>query len=125
MDIKEALQRAEHWASNPRSRPQMDTVRLVVAELVQHHKRQADLLSVCQSLALGIPVLIERGNPSRGPETGPGHGRMVKAKIVGFGEVGHQIYCQLLEDDPHAVGGPTRAGEEGFWSISQINTHTS
>lgn len=117
MDTSEALKRAESWRNNPRMRPS-PPVAIAVATALASHVRQLE-----QRLRLikGREVLIERGNPNRGPDTGPGFGRRVPAVIeepmVGIGD---QVQCKLLADDPDAVGAPNRAGDSGLWSVSQI-----
>ena len=117
MDAAEALAKAESWRKNPRMRPipavAIDVATTLAARVQQleHHLR----------LAVGRKVLIERGNPKRGPETGPGFGRRVPAvieeAIIGNGG---QVRCKLLADDPDAVGSPNKAGESGVWAMSQI-----
>lgn len=64
-------------------------------------------------MRIGEEVILIRGNAWRGPESGPGFGREVKARYLGSdGEV---VECMLLEDDPHAVTAPIKAGEIGWW----------
>lgn len=65
-------------------------------------------------------MLIERGNPDRGPETGPGFGRRVPAEIEEALIGDWQVRCKSLTDDPNAVGAPCLAGDSGLWSVSQI-----
>ncbi|KLR57425.1 hypothetical protein [Diaphorobacter sp. J5-51] len=66
-------------------------------------------------------VLLARGNPNRGPESGTGHGRWVPVQFLGFAQPeGMQVKCQLLEDDPWAVGAPDKAGDIGLWSMSAV-----
>lgn len=67
-------------------------------------------------------VLLERGNPLRGPESGTGHGRWVRVRFLGLLEEngGMQSSCQLLEDDPWAAGAPDKAGDVGLWSTSAV-----
>lgn len=120
MDIKEALARAKSWASSPGTRPDISTVRQVAAVLVENAMQQDQRLSAYRLLALGRVVHIQRGNPLRGPDTGAGYGRLVKARIVGFGENAHDVRCTLLEDDGNSVGGPSKQGEEGQWCLSQV-----
>ena len=60
----------------------------------------------------GDEVILVRGSRGRGPETGPGFEREVRARYLGGDAV--NVICQLLEDDPHG-GIPTRAGEIGCW----------
>lgn len=117
MNIAEALDRAEAWRKNPRLRPTTDVAISVSTALAARvHQLEQRL-----RLAVGCEVLIERGNPDRGPETGPGFGRRVPAVIeeavVGIGD---QVRCRLLMDDPDAVGSPNRAGDSGVWALSQI-----
>lgn len=66
----------------------------------------------------GATVVISCGNPNRGPETGPGHGREVLGKFLRV-ECG-QPYCALLVDDPDAVGKPDKVGDKGLWCWSQV-----
>jgi hypothetical protein len=76
-------------------------------------------LSLAEKLLVGMPVTLHRGNPGRGPESGPGYGRKVKARIIGL--VGSRVECELAEDDPNAVGSPCRVGESGAWEASQVS----
>lgn len=69
-------------------------------------------------LALGREVFIMRGNPLRGAATGPGFGREVRAIVRTIS--GENVECELLEDDPHAVCDPKKAGETGWWSLSSV-----
>ncbi len=63
-------------------------------------------------IAPGDEVILVRGSRGRGPETGPGFERKVRAKYLGGDAV--NVFCELLEDDPHG-GAPTKAGETGMW----------
>ena len=68
-----------------------------------------------------IAVHLLRGNPNRGAETGPGYGRLVPALFLReFDQAGFNVKCRLLADDPDAVGKPNVAGEEEWWSVSQL-----
>jgi len=69
-------------------------------------------------LALGREIFIMRGNPLRGVATGPGFGREVRAVVRTIS--GKNVECELLEDDPHAVCAPKKAGETGWWSLSSV-----
>lgn len=60
----------------------------------------------------GQEVVLVRGSRGRGPESGPGFEREVRARYLGGDEV--NIFCELLEDDPHG-GAPNRTGEVGCW----------
>ncbi len=60
----------------------------------------------------GQDVILIRGSRGRGPETGPGFEREVRARYLGGDEL--NIICELLQDDPHG-GIPTKAGEIGCW----------
>lgn len=117
MDATEALARTEAWRMNPRMRP-TPAVAIAVATALANRVQQLE-----QRLRLveGREVLIERGNPRRGPETGPGFGRRVPAVIEdAVAGNGYDVRCKLLADDPDAVGAPNRAGDSGLWSVSQI-----
>lgn len=115
--LDEAMARAESWRKNPRTRP-TPAVAIAVSTALAARVQQ---LEQYLRLAVGREVLIERGSPGRGPETGPGFGRRVPAVIeeapVGIGD---QVRCKLLRDDPDAVCSPTKAGESGIWALSQI-----
>lgn len=117
MDTAEALDRAESWRKNPRIRPTAEVARQVATTLAARVQQIEKRLR----LSVGREVLIERGNPNRGPETAAGFGRRVPAVIeeavIGIGD---QVRCKLLTDDPNAVSAPNRAGESGLWSLSQI-----
>lgn len=120
MDVAEALARAESWRDNPRMRPQPDAAKAVGTTLAARVRQLEQQLSQVKRLAAGRQVLIERGNPDRGPDTGPGFGRRVPA-IIEEALVGDwQVQCKLLVDDQDAVGSPCRAGDSGLWSVSQI-----
>jgi hypothetical protein len=120
MDTVEALEREKLWRSNPRARPDPSTARAVAAALADQIKCLEDRLTLMQSLVVGRHILIHRGNPSRGPESGPGFSRKVTAIIEDVPAGSGQVRCRLLEDDPHAIGAPCRAGESGLWAASQI-----
>lgn len=60
----------------------------------------------------GDEVILIRGGRGRGPETGYGFEREVRAKYLGGDEI--NVICELLEDDPHG-GSPNKAGETGVW----------
>lgn len=120
MDLKEAMSRADAWRSNPRTRPTPDAARGVAATLADRVTLLEGQLALAQRLTAGRQVSILRGNPDRGPETGPGFGRKVPAVIVDAAVGSYQVQCRLLADDPDAVGAPCRAGDIGLWSASQI-----
>lgn len=120
MDVAEALARAESWRENPRMRPQPDAAKLVGTTLAARVRQLEQQLSQVKRLAAGRQVLIERGNPNRGPGTGPGFGRRVPA-IIEEALVGDvQVRCKLLVDDQDAVAAPCMTGDSGLWSVSQI-----
>lgn len=83
-------------------------------------------LSKVEKILMGPPsepreILILRGNPDRGADTGPGYGRLVPALFLReFDQTGHNVKCRLLADDTAAVGSPNNAGEEGWWCVSQV-----
>ena len=62
---------------------------------------------------IGEEVVLVRGSRGRGPESGPGFERRIRAQFLGV-ENG-VIHCMLLEDDPNADTPPFKAGEEGWW----------
>ncbi|WP_126447979.1 hypothetical protein [Sulfuricystis multivorans] len=66
----------------------------------------------------GDEVILRRGSCGRGPETGPGYGRDVRARYLDGNEF--YVFCELLEDDPGASVPPFKAGEEGCWHYSAI-----
>lgn len=120
MELAEALAREKSWRGNPQMRPQPSTARMVAATLVDRIQQLDQQLTQLQRLTMGRQVLIDRGNSSRGPETGPGFGRRVPAVIEEALVGDWQVRCKLLVDDPDAVGAPCRAGDSGLWSVSQI-----
>lgn len=120
MDLEEAMAREKSWREHPNMRPQPLIARAVAAALVDRITDLEHQLSIAKRLCIGRRVMILRGNPCRGPETGPGFGRMVPAVIQDVPAGTWQVRCRLLEDDPDAVGSPSLAGESGLWSISQI-----
>lgn len=120
MDINEAMARAAHWRANPRTRPLSYTARIIVGTLAVRIAQLEEQLEIAKRLAASRQVLIFRGNPDRGPETGRGFGRKVPAVIVDAAPGANQVQCRLLVDDPGAVGAPCRAGDVGLWSVSQI-----
>lgn len=122
MDLSEAIARANAWSSNPRARPTPQAARDVAAVLADHVMLLEEQLTTARRLASGREVFLLRGNPNRGPDTGSGFGRKVPALIVDAAVNRHQVCCRLLIDDPAAVGKPCRAGDEGWWSASQVVT---
>lgn len=60
----------------------------------------------------GDEVVLIRGGRGRGPETGHGFEREVRAKYLGGDSA--NVFCELLEDDPHGIA-PNKAGETGLW----------
>lgn len=120
MNADQALMHEESWRENPRIRPQPKTAQAVASALADRIRQLEDQVAFMQRMMVGRKVLILRGNPHRGPETGPGFGRKIPAVIEDV-PVGHwQIRCRLLVDDPDAVGSPCHAGESGLWAASQI-----
>lgn len=120
MDATAALAREESWREHPQVRPRPDTAKAVAAALASRVRQLERQMNAMQRLLVGRRVLIERGNPGRGPETGPGFGRRVSAVIEEVPVGDWEVRCRLLVDDPDAVGAPCRAGDSGFWSVSQI-----
>ena len=51
-------------------------------------------------------------------ETRPGQFRLVKMRYIGAR--GHNIFCELLQDDPDAVVEPKTVGGKGWWERSAI-----
>lgn len=92
-----------------------------LAEQLQGLSQQLAKLDTLEALQAGQPqpVEIERGNPERGPGTGAGFGRRVPALLLRC--EGRQVLCRLVQDDPHGVAEPSRAGQEGWWEASQIH----
>lgn len=76
-------------------------------ELVAPYKRP-------DGIQVGDEVVLIRGSRGRGPETGPGFEREVRARYLG-GNGPLDVVCELLEDDPNATTLPFRAGETGVW----------
>lgn len=120
VDLTEAMARAKAWRSNPKMRPEPRTARAVAAALADRITQLEGQLATAQRLAAGREVLLLRGNPARGPETGAGFGRKVPAVVVEASVGHHQVLCRLLADDHDAVGSPCRAGDEGLWAASQV-----
>ena len=91
-----------------------------LAEQLRRLSQHLAKLNTLEALQAGQPqpVEIERGNPDRGPETGPGFGRRVPALLLRC--EGHRVLCRLEQDDPHSVAAPSRAGQEDWWEASQI-----
>lgn len=58
-------------------------------------------------------ITLIRGSRGRGPESGPGYERRLRARYIGAH--GNMVQCQLLEDDPAASVPPYKAGEIGWW----------
>ena len=69
-------------------------------------------------MRFGDEVVLTRGGRGRGPASGPGYERQVRARYLGAR--GHQVFCALIEDDPNGVVSPFRAGETGWWGRSAI-----
>ncbi|WP_313315387.1 hypothetical protein [Pulveribacter sp.] len=109
---KDALQRQLASAAPGRAQE--------LAEQLQGLCQNLAKLDTLEALQAGQPqaVEIERGNPERGPATGAGFGRRVPALLLRC--EGHQVLCRLVQDDPHAVAAPSRAGQEGWWEARQI-----
>lgn len=61
----------------------------------------------------GDEVTLIRGRRGRGPESGPGFQRKLRARYIS-GDRFH-VCCTLLEDDPDATVAPYKAGEDGYW----------
>jgi len=120
MEVTDALAIEKSWRKNPQSRPLPGRSKAVAAALVNHVQQLEEQLQRARKLAVGRQIQIRRGNPDRGPETGPGFGRTIPVVIVEVPTEAHQVRCELLVDDLDAVGAPCRAGDSGLWSISQI-----
>ena len=88
----------------------------------QLRERLAKVDALLTNGAAPRKVLLLRGNPNRGPESGTGHGRWVPVQFLELVSLGNsvQVRCQLLEDDPWAVGAPDKAGDIGLWSMSAV-----
>lgn len=116
--LRSAIDVFEKWLATPDIDPtHADTAN---RELPQLRERLAKE-SMLRTSPGQYEVLILRGNPDRGPETGPGFGRKVRAQFLNdFDSRQIGVKCRLLEDDPHGIGKPDKAGEEGWWEISQI-----
>lgn len=119
MDTKEAIARSQNWENNPRSRPDPTVARVVATTLLERIAELEASLAIAQRLSVGRVVEVQRGNPSRGPESGPGFGRSVPAVLIGFHEP-NQVECRLLADDLHAVSAPRLAGEVGHWGANEV-----
>jgi hypothetical protein len=65
-------------------------------------------------IRVGDEVVLIRGSRGRGPESGPGFERRLRARYLG-GDGPHMVTCALLEDDPNATCAPFHAGEIGTW----------
>jgi hypothetical protein len=65
-------------------------------------------------IKVGDEVILIRGSRGRGPDSGPGFERQVRARYLG-GNGPLDLKCELLEDDPHATVAPFKAGEVGIW----------
>ncbi len=61
----------------------------------------------------GDAVWLIRGSRGRGPGSGPGHERRVRARYLG-GDA-YNVVCELLEEDPVAVSAPLHKGGIGVW----------
>jgi hypothetical protein len=120
MEIAEAMVREKSWRESPKIRPAPNVAKMVAATLATRVQQLEEQLAAMQRLVVGRQVLIRRGNPDRGPETGPGFGRQIAAVIEEAPVGTSQVRCKLLVNDPDSVGGPSQAGESGLWSISQI-----
>lgn len=118
--VDDALAKVSAWRDNPRMRPQPEAVRAVAGVLADRVVQLEQQLARVKRLAEGREVLILRGNPDRGPETGPGFGRHVPAIIEDALVEDWGVVCRLLCDDPGAVGAPCNKGDSGHWSASQI-----
>ncbi len=104
----------EAWNHAPRNRGNE-----AVERLGQWVQELQERLVMVESFLIGLPVIVKRGNPDRGPGTGPGYGRNVRAQICRVVDA-HRMECELLEDDPGAVGVPCKAGERGVWEAGRI-----
>ncbi len=120
MDITEALAREASWRESAGIRMQQHTARAVASALADRVRELQSHVALMQRLVVGTRVMIHRGNPDRGPETGPGFGRKIPAVLESVSAGNSQVRCRLLVDDPDAIGVPNRAGDSGFWSVSQI-----
>jgi len=67
-------------------------------------------------MKFGAIVWLSRGSLTR--TKGKGRGRDVLVKYISAR--GHQVYCRLLQDDPDACDGLTKAGDRGWWERSSI-----
>lgn len=64
-------------------------------------------------MKFGDVVLLQRGGH---PDERPGQYRWVRARYIGAR--GHQVHCELLQDDPDAVVMCKERGDRGWWSRS-------
>jgi hypothetical protein len=64
-------------------------------------------------MRFGDEVILTRGSRGRGPDSGPGFERELRARYIGAR--GNTVYCELLEDDPFATVAPFRKGGRGHW----------
>ena len=64
-------------------------------------------------MRFGTDVILRRGGHDA---PAPGQYRDVRARYIGAD--GHQVYCELLEDDPDAIIRPDHRGERGWWTRS-------
>lgn len=65
-------------------------------------------------IMVGDEVILTRGSRGRGPESGSGFERDIRARYIGGDQ--HNVRCILLEDDPNATVAPFKAGEAGTWN---------
>lgn len=70
-------------------------------------------------MKFGSIVWLRRGSIDR--QTGVGRARFTKALYRGAR--GHNVYCELLEDDPDAFS-LRRMGDVGWWSRSAMRKYT-
>lgn len=66
-------------------------------------------------MKFGTTCILRRGGERI---AGRGRGRYVRVRYLGA--TGHQVYCELLQDDFDACVEPFQKGGRGWWSKSAL-----